>query len=282
MKKHNNYSFNSLIEPALFKDNGDSSFSKGKHGFIKETFFISSDEQSKKFNKPRGKYSLLTLKNILDCTNEVYLYYLKQLTETLKSYLPEINNNDTILVVGLGNRHIASDSLGIEVIKNINITRNFVKKSPQVCAFAPSVLGLTGIETADTIDGLASKIKPDIIIMVDSLCAGDSSRLGVSFQINNNPIIPGSGINNSRKKLSNNIKTISIGVPLVIYASTFIKSALIGANIDKNNISDKELKNKLNNLLNQDFNELVTLSEIDYSVKRIGKIIAEAINSSLV
>jgi spore protease len=150
-----------------------------------------------------------------------------------------------------------------------------------VCAFAPSVLGLTGIETADTIDGITSKIKPDIIIMIDSLCAGDASRLGVSFQINNVPIIPGSGIKNSRKKITNKTTTISIGVPLVIYASTFLKSALNHANITPNNIGNKDLQNKLNSLLKQEFNELVTLSEIDYAVKIIGRIIAESINNAL-
>lgn len=274
-------SFNSLIEPALFKDNGDSTFSKGKHGFVKETFFISTPEQSKKYKKPKGKYTLLTLRDILNCSDEVYSYYLNKLTISLKDYLKNIKNSDTIIVVGLGNRHIASDSLGIEVVKNINITRNFVKNTPQVCAFAPSVLGLTGIETADTIDGIASKIKPNIVIMIDSLCASDVSRLGISFQINDNPIIPGSGINNTRKKVTNKVKTISIGVPLVIYASTFIKSALIGANIDENNINDKELKKKINGLSNQEYNELVTLNEIDYAVKLIGRIIAEAINNSL-
>ena len=279
MVKNQKITFNQLIEPSLFKENGKSSIVKGKYGFIKETFKISNSQQSQQFQRAKGKYTLLTLKNILTSTPEEYDYYLNKLTSSLKDYITNVKPSDTILIVGLGNRHIASDSLGIEVVKNINITRNFVSNKPQICAFSPSVLGLTGIETSDTIDGISAQIKPDIIIMIDSLCASDVSRLGVSFQINNVPIIPGSGINNTRKKVSNTIKTISIGVPLVIYGSTFIKSAIIGANIDINTINDKQLKNKINALLRQKFDQLVTLNEIDYSVKHIGRIIASAINN---
>lgn len=282
MSKNNKITFNPLLEPSLFKENGESSIIKGKYGFVKESFKIDTTRQSQQFHKPKGNYTLLTFKNILNCNDDEYTYYSNKLISSIKEYLTPIKQDDTILIVGLGNRHIASDSLGIEVIKNINITRHFNQNQPQICAFSPSVLGLTGIETADTIDGISGKIKPNIIIMIDSLCASDISRLGVSFQISNTPIIPGSGINNTRKKVSSKIKTISIGVPLVTYASTFIKSAINKANIDINHIPDKELKNKINSLLSQEFDGLVTLGEIDYSVKHIGKLIANAINNTLI
>lgn len=281
MKKNFNNNFNSLLEPSKFKDNGDSTIIKGKYGFLKETYEINSKQLSQKFHKPKGKYSILTLRKILDCNSSEYKYYLGKLISTMSEYLGDVTPNSTVLVIGLGNRHISSDSLGIEVVRNIHITRNLVNNKPQVCAFAPSVLGLTGIESADTIEGIASKINPDIIIMIDSLCASDVSRLGISFQVNNIPITPGSGVHNTRKKITSNTKTISIGVPLVVYANTFIKSALQNSNIDIQNICDKELKIKFNSLINQEFNELVTLNEIEYAVKQIGFIIAQAINGAL-
>jgi len=114
--------------------------------------------------------------------------------------------------------------------------------------------------------------------MIDSLCASHVSRLGVSFQISNTPITPGSGINNTRKKIKNNVPTISIGVPLVVYANTFIKSAISDCDIQISKVKDKNLKDKLNCLINNQYNELVTLSEIEYAVRKIGRMIATSIN----
>lgn len=281
MEKRSDIIFDHIIETSKFKENGESSILKGKYGFKKETFSISNKKLSQHFHKPIGKYTLLTLRHILSCNKIQYGYYLKHLTSVIREYLSPIKQDDTILVIGIGNRHISSDSLGIEVVKNITITRHIAEKRPKVCVFAPSVLGLTGIETADTIDGISAQIKPNIIIMIDSLCAGDVSRLGVSFQINDTPIIPGSGINNTRKKTNNNIKTISIGVPLVVYANTFIESAIIRSQIDINDISDKDIRHKIKSLISHQYNELVTLNEIEYAVKQIGLFIATAINNAL-
>ena len=281
MEKYSDIIFDHLSESSKFKENGESLVLNGKYKFKKETFNISNKKLSQRFHKPIGKYTLLTFPHILSCNDDQYRYYLKQMTTTLKEYLTPLRQEYTILVIGIGNRHISSDSLGVEVVKNVVVTRNISEKRPKVCAFTPSVLGLTGIETADTIDGISAKIRPNIIIMIDSLCASDVNRLGVSFQVNNTPIIPGSGINNTRKKISSNIKTISIGVPLVVYANTFIKSAINGLKIDIDSINDNKLKSKLYQLFNNQFNELVTLNEIEYAVKQIGLFIATAINNAL-
>ena len=272
MKNYSDIIFDHLQENAKFKENAESRFEKGQHGFLKETYEIKTTTDSQRLHKPKGRYTLLTLKNIL-CNSQSDKYYLNKLIESLKDYLPNIKTSDTILVIGLGNRHISADSLGVEVVKNITITRNLIKNTPKLCAFAPSVLGLTGIESADTIAGISAKIKPNYIIMIDSLCASDTSRLGVSFQLSDTPITPGSGINNTRKKVTNPCKTISIGVPLVVYATTFIKSTL-----NKLNLDNKTYKNALNIVNNVPFNELVTLSEIEPIVKKIGRFIAQAIN----
>jgi len=278
MEKYSELLHDHLLETANFKDNGESTFEKGLYGYLREDYEIKTIALSKKYKKPIGRYSLLTLKHVLLDNETADNYYLKKLTNTLKSHLPKITKDSCVLVVGLGNRHISSDSLGTEVVKNINVTRNLSADVPQVCAIAPGVLGLTGIESADIINGVVDKVKPDLIIMIDSLCASHVSRLGVSFQISNTPITPGSGINNTRKKIKNNVPTISIGVPLVVYANTFIKSAISDCDIQISKVKDKNLKDKLNCLINNQYNELVTLSEIEYAVRKIGRMIATSIN----
>ena len=63
---------------------------------------------------------------------------------------------DGVLVVGLGNRHITADALGSRVLESLLITRHMKDITEPslrgrlrgVCAVAPGVLGVTGMETA--------------------------------------------------------------------------------------------------------------------------------------
>ena len=84
---------------------------------------------------------------------------------------------------------------------------------------------------------------------------------------------------NKRKSLNalyNKAKVLSIGVPLVVYAKSFISSAINNAMHNGNstlNISD------FNELLKNNFNNLVlTPKDINLVVKMCGGIIGSAIN----
>lgn len=193
---------------------------KFSNGISREQYRINK----KTDNQDVGTYTLLNSKRIL-YDNDSQINMIKQLTIELKKYLSP-QDLENVLIVGLGNRHINADSLGAKVVKNILITRHIpeLKNLKKVSAIVPSVLGLTGIESFDIITSIVEKIKPSLVIAIDSLCASSHTRLGTSFQINNASLIPGGGVNNARKKLdanSLNTKFISIGVPLVIYANTF-------------------------------------------------------------
>lgn len=193
---------------------------KFSNGISREQYRINK----KTDNQDVGTYTLLNSKRIL-YDNDSQINMIKQLTIELKKYLSP-QDLENVLIVGLGNRHINADSLGAKVVKNILITRHIpeLKNLKKVSAIVPSVLGLTGIESFDIITSIVEKIKPSLVVAIDSLCASSHTRLGTSFQINNASLIPGGGVNNARKKLdanSLNTKFISIGVPLVIYANTF-------------------------------------------------------------
>ena len=266
-----------LQEFGKFLPNAESSFVSKKHGIREENFQIVTDKDSKKYGKAKGKYTLINFKEIL-VEGEQQKYYINYLSKVIQSYLGKIGNGDTILVIGLGNRHISPDSLGVEVIKNIVITRNMVDDMPKLCAFAPSVLGLTGIESVDVVSGLIDKVKPSKVVVIDSLCASDVSRLSKSIQITDSGLTPGAGIKNVRKRISErvtNCKTVAIGVPLVVYANTFIKSAFRNANISQEDIRTNK---KLNDILLSDYQEIVTLSDIQEVVEKLGVIVGRAIN----
>lgn len=264
-----NTEFSVLPTPKKPKRNGM------RFGLEHEEYVVSTDRQARILGKDKGRYTQLFFRDFLDENNH-FEYYQHELEKVLKVYFGEVKSDDTILVVGLGNRHISADSLGVEVVRNLVITRSLSEKLPQICAFSPSVLGLTGIETADTIEAVVGKIKPNIVVFVDSLCASHSIRLGKSFQVSNTVVVPGEGVDNSRKKVRiSSAKTISIGVPFVVYSNTFFKSILADAEI---NLDEIDRNGKLTKAISASKNELVTLKDIQAVVKSAGRLIAFAIN----
>ncbi|MCL2822309.1 MAG: GPR endopeptidase [Firmicutes bacterium] len=142
----------------------------------------------------------------------------------------------TVLVVGLGNPALAADSLGVQVLKNLMVTRHFGEKDiknvgfkTSLCGISPNVSGITGIESFDIVKGVVDRIKPDLVVVVDSLASASVGRIGSAFQLCLGGITPGSGVGNSRVRLdfdSLGVRVISVGVPLVVYASTIVDEVL--------------------------------------------------------
>lgn len=262
-----------------------------------ERYEILSDEEAEKYGKPKGIYDIFGIPNALTLTKKQKINIMSEITKSLKGLCATIDNKSKILVVGLGNRHISSDSLGTLVCRKICITLG-LKHYPKVMAICPSVLGLTGIETYDTIRGIVDRVKPTQVIFIDSLCASDVSRLGTSIQLSNTGICPGSGVKNERKCLDKSIckNVVSIGVPLLIYASTFLENSFEKNGIDLlrlNGImqSAKKYRNKdeiielikdIKKVYNDDvLNIIVSHKDIKEMVEILSDIIAGAINKSL-
>ena len=253
---------NEIYNFSKFENGIDSSIrfisnTKYSNGITKESFEVIKRVN----NQDKGHYTIINSPTI-PYSKDDQITLIKKLTEELNKYLSNIDHNN-VLVVGLGNRHISADSLGSKVVKNIIVTRHIENLTTlnKVSAIAPSVLGLTGIESFDIISSVVNKIKPDLVIAIDSLCASSHTRLGTSFQINNSSIVPGGGVNNARVKLSSNslgTNFISVGVPLVIYANTLSYSNM----------------EELNNMI-------VTLKDIEDVSNITAKIISYSVNMSI-
>ena len=96
-----------------------------------------------------------------------------------------------------------------------------------VSLICPGVLGTTGIESANIVKGVVDAVKPDAVIAVDALAASAADRLCRTVQICDTGIEPGSGVGNRRFALNREtlgVPVISIGVPTVVDADTFIYS----------------------------------------------------------
>ena len=174
-----------------------------------ETINIDS-EMSKKIDKKEGVYKTIYFDDVTDETN--FNNLLNTTIKALKDLFKEINikDNYSTLIVGLGNRKATPDALGPLTIEHIKITRQIVElglpidsKYRIISSLVPGVMGTTGIETKEIIEGVIEKTKPDFLIVIDALAASNLERINKTIQITDTGIHPGSGLlNKSEAKRS--------------------------------------------------------------------------------
>ena len=116
---------------------------------------ITDRTAAEKLDKPIGKYVTLDAPELCNRPLDLFEQMSAALSEELYNMFTGLKDDATVLVVGLGNRSITSDSLGPRVAERIYVTRHVTEYMPDalpgtvrsVCSVAPGVLGVTGIET---------------------------------------------------------------------------------------------------------------------------------------
>ena len=195
-----------------------------------------------------------------------------------------------VLVVGLGNRRITPDSLGPQAVDRTLVTRHMFEELPgftdermrNVCAIAPGVLGVTGIETMEMAEALVARVHPQAILCIDSLAARASSRIGAAVQLTDTGIRPGSGVGNHRRSLTREalgVPVIAIGMPTVIYAATLARDAMEALSPDAEDGDLDRIEQEL--LTGERGDMVVTPREIDGLIADAADVIASAINRAL-
>lgn len=209
-------------------------------------------ESAAKYGKEPGLYVTLETDAIAGAEH----MHKRRLTVALERELKKlVRDKSRVLVVGLGNRSMTADALGAEVCDRIAVEKDNLK------ALSPGVAGITGMESFDVVKGVTDRIAPSVIIAVDSLAAAQTGRVCRIIQLCNAGITPGSGVSNHRERLSEDtlgVPVVSIGVPLVVYASTIIRDA-------GGDPSGFE-------------NLIVTPKDVDFLVREAAEIIAGAVN----
>ncbi len=233
---------------------------------------IADDRHRHSLGKGRGKY--ITLESgSLSRFSDNYEDMAQELADEIRPLIPD----GEIFVVGLGNRDITPDAVGVQTAEKVLATRHlqdeldndeekFLTSLRRVSTFAGGVMGQTGIETAEIIKAVCNEIKPSAVIAVDALACSDISRLGTTIQISDSGISPGSGVSNTRKELSRanlGVPVIAVGVPTVVDMHTIVRS-LAGVEIDG------DLPNMM-----------VTPRDIDRLTERASQLIAFGINLAL-
>lgn len=225
-------------------------------GFTTDTVRVINGTGAAAIGKPIGHYVTVGLEPFtVRREMNAFTRAAKKVASELRFMLMEqdVEDSDPVLVMGLGNESVTSDSIGPLAVRKIFATRKVAEDSGlrKVSCVSAGVLGTTGIEAAELLQGVIRETYPKAAVIVDALAAADSKRLCKSVQINDSGIIPGSGVGNSRaamNKESLGIPVIAVGIPTV----TDIGDGLI-----------------------------VTPRDIDASAEELGRLLAHAINIAL-
>ncbi len=265
------------------------------------------DEQgSQIMNKGIGKYVTLESKLMTYDDDDSREQMIKYLTDELKEIFGPEQHKKT-LVIGLGNWNITSDALGPKSVSKTLVTRHIFKNYnkdydddfAEVSALSPGVMGVTGLETSETVKGIVDAIKPDRVVAIDALASRKMERVNTTIQISTAGISPGGGVGNKRKALNKDylgVDVIAIGVPTVVDAATLTSDVLdlaIKNLMDQSNsgevfykmlqkLQDEEKYQLIRDSLDPyDKNLIVTPKDIDETIENLAIIISEGLNRSL-
>lgn len=226
---------------------------------------IETDEAGKAIGKGKGRYITIEAAS-------PYAEFTEQADDIADELKKLCGCDNNILIIGLGNSEITPDALGPQAVSGIIATRHLRDELPKghflsglhsVSALATGVLGQTGIEVAEITKAVCDRTSPECVIVIDALACADTSRLGTTVQLTDAGISPGSGVQNSRKELSQRtlgVPVVAVGVPTVIDMHTIYE-----------NMSGRSPEKNLPNMM-------VTPRDIDRIIDRTAKLIAHAMN----
>lgn len=251
---------------------------------------IETKNGAKAMRKPMGTYITLEAPGMQEPDEDYHREIAGEISHILRQLIPDIEEEKSILVVGLGNREVTADALGPGVVDNLFITRHVVREYGKaaynkeqmhlISGIVPGVMAQTGMETAEIIRGVVEETRPDVVLVIDALAARSTRRLNRTVQITNTGIQPGSGVGNHRDALTREslgVPVIAIGVPTVVDAATIVGDAM--EKMRRENAGEEGAMLRLSGGALSELNNMyVTSKDIDETIKRLSYMISEALN----
>jgi spore protease len=248
-------------------------------GFKVTTVRVLDDEGARAIGKPVGRYVTLELDKYIRREDDAFDLGVNVLARALADMLNPATGS--VLIVGLGNKAITADAIGPETLKSVLVTNHLVDRVPdvfgdmrRVSALESGVLGTTGIESADMIKAVVTKLRPSCVIAVDALASRRLARICRTVQLADTGIVPGSGVGNSREAINERtlgVPVLAIGVPTVVDAATLAADIAEQAGISATHDDFAGFGDKM----------IVTPKEIDANVRDISKFVGYAIDLAL-
>lgn len=248
---------------------------------------IKSPEAARNIGKPCGRYVTVALgtfgrEETLFLTEAIRVLgvEIREMAERMVG--KRICKDFSLLVVGLGNADMTADALGPATVKKVSVTRyapgacemsGLDGMACRIAAFAPGVIGQTGVETVELVRGAVTAVTPDLVIAVDALVARETPHLGATAQLSDTGIQPGGGIGAARPALTAEtlgVPVLALGVPTVVESETLVGDALVRVGIDRETAEFADL-------VHHGESFFVTPKEIDLLLPLLSDLLARAI-----
>lgn len=250
-------------------------------GFKTTIVKILNEEGERELCKPKGTYVTIDLDKFIDRENDSFNRGAAAVSAELNDMM-DLEDEDSVLVVGLGNPAVTPDAIGPKAVRSTMVTNHLVERYPEhfggfrrVAVLETGVLGTTGIESLEMIKAVTEKLRPSLVIAVDALASRKLSRVCRTVQIADTGIIPGSGVGNSRAAVDEKalgVKVIAIGVPTVVDAGTL--TADLSQRAGVNFLPPEDYKRYGGDMI-------VTPKDIDSKVNDIAKLVGYGMNLCL-
>ena len=261
------------LSPDLPKGVRSEAFDEGNAHISRIT--VEDADGAAALGKPEGRYITVEIPPLSD-DNDMDGSIVQSLKRELGALLPA---EGTVLVAGLGNTAITPDALGPKAADAVLATRHITGELARSAGLenlrggaglSPGVLGSTGIETSEILEGVVQKIRPSAVLAIDALASRRLARLGCTIQISDSGISPGSGVGNRRKEISAatlGLPVIAVGIPTVVDARTLAADLVGEGCAEQVNPRGEQM--------------IVTPREIDLIIQRASSLLGHAINCAL-
>jgi len=251
------------------------------HGYDVTVVRILDQTGAQSLGKPQGTYVTVELGALIRREEDAFERGVAAIAQQLLALLG-LGSEDSVLVVGLGNRAITPDAVGPITAKHTMATKHLVERMPEhfgnlrrVTVVQTGVLGTTGLESAEVVKAIVDKTRPTQVVVVDALASRKLARLCRTVQISDTGIAPGSGVGNSRARLDAEalgVPVVALGVPTVVDAGTLLADLIEESG--QKGVSLEQFKDFESDMI-------VTPKEIDAQVADISKLIGYALNCAL-
>ena len=177
-----------------------------KHYYVKE-------DKKNKYSK--GDYFTISFDDIVmyQETNSLE----KVVKKILRMFLKKYHKGGTILILGLGNSSILGDSFGVKCLSKIIATNHYndIYTIPKVALFSPETTNKTGISSFKLIENVVKDLKPDVIILIDSLVTEKVSFVNRTLEINDCGIVYADALKDNKciNRKTFGIPVLTIGYP---------------------------------------------------------------------
>lgn len=244
---------------------------------------VKNEKGAKALGKPKGNYLTVEAQDMWKNEGGIHREVSEALAHQIRALLKEagLKKSSSVLVVGLGNPEVTSDSLGPQVLGNLRITRTLYADG-KISGIVPGVMAQTGMEAAEIVKGIVGETKPEAVIVIDALAARSVKRLGTTIQLTDTGIHPGSGVGNRRSRLdaeTMGIPVIAIGAPTVVGAAAIVYDAVESL---MEEVDEAERYQMVKDLVEPKLGPMiVTPKDIDDRVRRLSFVISEGLNIAL-